>query len=577
MLRNAGKDANRSEGLNWLKTTSARKDAGRINKEKLMSEIKRNDPRFGAMSHDDNLRLMQMLNKGATRRDVMQWMMAAGATAAASGLLFTDAAHAASHAPKMGGRLVMAGDQHGPNDTLDPALFTSAVDYFRGRMYYGSLTRLTDSLGYEPELAEEIMSNADATEWTFKIRKGVEFHDGKTLTADDVIYTMNRHMGADSISNASSLVAMVDEWVKVNDYEVKAVLSSPNADLPIALGTFHFKILQDGTTDFSTAVGTGPYKVKEFKPGVRTVGMRFDNYWGEGGYLDELEHYGIGDPVARLNAFLAGDVDAMVNLPPKAIEQVQGTEGKEIWSLKSGAYINIAPRLDMSQSENMHLHRAMQLLQDRQRLVKGVYKGEGSLGNDQPINNAYFDHCADIPQRELDPDQAKFHFEKSGIGSTAVPVVAAEVAPGAVEQCLFMQREGRKIGMNFDVKKVTTDGYWGAVWMQEPIAVASWNMRPTANIMMTLAFKPDAAWNETRWQNDNFDQLLVEVRGETDPDARRQKYCDLQTMIHEENGQVIPAHRNYVDARASHVKGLTHVPLNNFGGAESPVTLWRDS
>ena len=106
-------------------------------------------------------------------------------------------------------------------------------------MFYGSLTRLTKELGYEPELAEEVLSNDSATEWTFKIRKGVEFHNGKTLTADDVIYTMNRHLGADSISNASSLVAMVKEWKKVNDYEVKAILSSPNADLPIALGTFH--------------------------------------------------------------------------------------------------------------------------------------------------------------------------------------------------------------------------------------------------------------------------------------------------------------------------------------------------
>ena len=151
-------------------------------------------------------------------------MMAAGATAAASGTLFTGVSDAWANTPKRGGRVVFAGDQHGPNDTLDPALYTSAVDYFRGRMFYGSLTRLTKDLGYEPELAEEVLSNDSATEWTFKIRKGVEFHNGKTLTADDVIYTMNRHMGADSISNASSLVAMVKEWKKVNDYEVKACL-----------------------------------------------------------------------------------------------------------------------------------------------------------------------------------------------------------------------------------------------------------------------------------------------------------------------------------------------------------------
>ncbi|MGB1208340.1 MAG: ABC transporter substrate-binding protein, partial [Paracoccaceae bacterium] len=305
----------------------------------------------------------------------------------------------------------------------------------------------------------------------------------------------------------------------------------------------------------------------------------FANYWGEGGYLDELEHYGIGDSVSRLNAFMAGDVDGMVNLPPKAISQVEATAGREIWSLQSGAYINIAPRLDMggNASANMHVWKAMQLLQDRQRLVKGVLKGQGSLGNDQPVNAAYFDHFADLPQRELDPEQAAWHWKQTDIGSSAVEVVAAEVAPGAVEQCLFMQREGRKVGINFDVKKVTTDGYWGAVWLKAPICVAAWNMRPTANIMMTLAFAGSAAWNETRWNNEQFNQTLVDVRGVTDPAKRAQMYADLQTMIHEENGMSLPAHRNYVDAVASHVKGLTHVPLNNFGGAESPVTLWRDS
>ncbi|MEM8775139.1 MAG: ABC transporter substrate-binding protein [Pseudomonadota bacterium] len=542
-----------------------------------MSDMKKNDPKFKQLGHADNKQLFEMIHRGASRRDVLKYFMASGATLAASSALFGSATEAIAATPKRGGKLIMAGDQHGPNDTLDPALYTSAVDYFRGRMFYGSLTRLTESLGWEPELAESIEANADATEWTFKIRQGVEFHDGKTLTADDVIYTMNRHLGADSISKAASLVAMVDRWEKVNDYEVKAVLNSPNADLPIALGTFHFKILQDGATDFSTAVGTGPYKVKEFSPGVRAVGERFENFWGEGGYLDELEHYGIGDSTSRLNAFLAGDIDAMVNLPPKAIGQVESADGKEVWSLQAGAYVNITPRLDMEQSANVHLWKAMQHLQDRQRLLKGVLKGQGSLGNDQPINAAYFDHCPDIPQRQLDPDQAKFHWEKSGIGSTPVPVVCAEVSPAAVEQCLFMQREGQKIGANFDVKKVTTDGYWGAVWLKEPICVASWNMRPTANIMMTLAFKGDAAWNETRWKNDKFDQLLVDVRGEVDPDARRQKYCDLQTMIHEENGMSLPVHRNYVDAAASHVKGRTSVPLNNFGGAEAPVTLWRDA
>ncbi len=542
-----------------------------------MSDIKSNDPVFGSLSPRDREIVMSMVRQGANRRQVIGWMMAAGASAAAAGTVFGSASEAWANTPKSGGKMILAGDQHGPADTLDPALYTAAIDYFRGRMFYGSLTRLTANLSYEPELAEEVLSNDDATEWTFKIRKGVEFHNGKTLTADDVLYTMNRHLGKDSISKASSLVSMVDSWEKVNDYEVKAKLSSPNADLPIALGTFHFKIVEDGQTDFTTTNGTGPFRVKEFKPGVRTVGTKFENYWGDGPYLDEIEHFGIGDPNARLSAFLNGDVHVMANLPPKAIDQVNATDGRDIWSVESGAFINIACRLDLAESNNRDMILAMQYLMDRQRLVKGVFKGQGTLGNDQPIGPAYFDHCPDIPQRMLDPEKAKFHFQKSGLGNTEIEIVAAEVSPGAVEQCTFLQREARKIGMNINVKKVTTDGYWGAVWLKAPMCVVSWNMRPTANIMMTLSYKSDAAWNESYWKSEQFDELLVGARGVTDPAKRKQMYCDMQTLIHEEGGTILPSHRNYVDAAATSVKGRTYVPLNNFGGAESPEFLWLDA
>ena len=127
-----------------------------------MSE-KRNDPVLETLSPADRARFLNMVKKGVSRRDSMHYMMAAGATAAASGTLFTGVSDAWANTPKRGGRVVFAGDQHGPNDTLDPALYTSAVDYFRGRMFYGSLTRLTKELGYEPELAEEVLSNASPT------------------------------------------------------------------------------------------------------------------------------------------------------------------------------------------------------------------------------------------------------------------------------------------------------------------------------------------------------------------------------------------------------------------------------
>ena len=535
------------------------------------------DFEFSDLKLHQQQEIVNAVRKGATRRDIMTWMMAAGATATTGGAIFGSASQVLASTPKRGGRLVCAGDQHDPADTLDPILCTASVDYWRGRMFYGNLVRLKADLSWEPELAEEVLVNSDATKWTFKLRKGVEFHNGKTMNADDVVYTLSRHMGEDTKSIGKSQFDMVTSVKKVNEYEVECNLETPNADLVNSLGTFHFRVIQDGVEDFSTAIGTGPYRCKEFKPGVRTVGTPFENCWHGPGYLDEMEHFGIGDPVARLNAFMAGDVDMMVNLPGKAVKEVEAAAGKEVWSVESGRYTSIVCHQGVSPSNNRDLIRAMQMCMDRTRVVKGELKGLGSVGNDQPINKAYFDYSPDIPQRELDLDKAKFHFEKSGVGSTTIPIIAAEVSQAATFQCLALQREAKKIGMNIDVQKVTTDGYWGAVWMQgSPFNVTTWNMRPTANIMMTLAYKSDSNWNETFWKSEKFDKTLVEVRGVTDAAKRKQMYHDLQMDIHENGGSITPAHLNYTDARASHVKGITMVPLNNWGGAEAPPYIYRD-
>ena len=286
---------------------------------------------------DRNL-VASALRKGASRREVMSWLIAGGATIAAAGGIVSTAQQALAATPKKGGQVRFAWDLHGPSDTLDPALFTSSLDYGRGRLTYNSLTRFQEDLTVRPELATSFEANSTATEWTFKLRKGVEWHDGSKFSADDVIYSMRRHLGEDSVSKAKVLVGSVKEWIKDDDYTVRAVLDEPNGELPIILGTFHFKIVKNGTTDFQAPVGTGPYKIKEFKPGVRSVHTRNDNYWNdEGGpYIEEFEAFGITDNVARVNALISGDIQMSANLDPKAISQVEGSANAEVFAVPSG-------------------------------------------------------------------------------------------------------------------------------------------------------------------------------------------------------------------------------------------------
>jgi len=537
-------------------------------------------PTIESLSVDDRNMIETGLKRGATRREVMGWLVASGVTIAGAGSIVTSANVALAATPKKGGRIKFASDLHGPSDTLDPGLNTSTIDYSRSRAVYNSLCQINDDLSTRPELAEEYSANADNSEWTFKLRKNVKFHDGSDFTADDVLYTMSRHYGEKSTSTAKTLVADVKEWKKVDSHTVKAIMKGPNADLPVILGTPQFKMIKDGTTDFQKANGTGPFKMTEFKPGVRSISKRNEHYWREGANVEEIEITAITDKVARTSAFLSGDIDLMQALDPKAIKKVEKTDGVGVWSVPSGAYLGICCMTNTSPGNNADFVKAMQYIQRRKKIVKSILKGQGTVGNDHPINVAYgADHCGEMTQKEHDLDKAKFHLKKSGISSVELNV--AEVGPGMTDICLMAQREAGKIGLDLQIKKVPNDGYWGAVWMKTPMNVVTWNMRPSANTMMNLAFAPDAPWNDTLWKNERFGKLLVEVRGVTDAAKRHEMYCEMQKLIAEGtdefpgSGMVIPAHRNYVDGVSDKVKGIGRMPLGSLGGYEWPEFCWR--
>ena len=539
-----------------------------------MTDSKKIMPGIDSMSAMDREAVKTKISRGATRREVMGWLMAGGATIAAAGSIVSSATSAMAATPKKGGKISFASDGHGPADTLDPGLNTSTIDYTRGRAHYNGLVQFNDDTSARPELAEEFSSNADNTEWTFKLRKDVKFHDGSPFTADDVIYSMNRHYGDKSTSVAKTLVAGVTEWKKVDNHTVKAVLSGPDGDLPKVLCTANFKIIKDGTTDFQNPVGTGPFTLKTFQPGVRSQHVRFDDYWREGANADEVEIFAITDKVARTSALISGDIDLMQALDPKAIPQVEAAAGVGIWSVASGAYIGIAMMSNSAPGNNPDFVLAMKYIQRREKIVRSILKGQGTVGNDNPINASYGDDfCSELPIRDHDLDKAKFHLEKSGV--TEAEIQVAEIAPGTTDVCLLMQREAQKIGLKLNINKVPNDGYWGAVWMKTPFNVTSWNMRPTANIMMNLAFAPDAPWNDSLWSNERMGQLLTESRAATDAGLRHEMMCEMQTLISNESGMIIPAHRNYLDAKSDKIEGITRMPLGALGGYEWPEFSWR--
>ena len=509
------------------------------------------------------------------RRDFLAAMSALGVSATAAGGFLTSS-KALAATPRKGGTARVALNLHGPDDQMDPIVFTSGIDYTRGRATYNGLIQIRDNMALAPELAEEWSPNSDATEYTFKIRKGVEFHDGSPLTADDVVWSMNRHLGEDSPSTAKSLFAAVAEWKKVDSHTVKAVLNTSDSDLPAKLGEKQFKVAKMDTADFKKGNGTGPFRLESFEPGVRSAHVRNPNYWRDGPNFDALEITAITDPIARVNALIAGDMDMIASVDSKGIRLIEQSDGVRVNSTPSGRYGGICCLKNTEPGSNDDLVMGLRYIQDRERIVRSILKGHGTVGNDHPISVAYgADHCHELPQRGYDPDRAKFHLDKSGY--TTAELHVAPVVTGIEEVCLLMQANLKKVGFDLVIKKVPTDGYWGSVWMKEPLNVVSWNMRPTANSMLAIQFAPGGSWNDTFWNNERFGDLLTMQLAETDAAKRHQMLCEMQELVHVGSGMVIPAHVNELDGVSERIQGMPNIPLGALGAYEFVEFAWMDA
>jgi len=526
---------------------------------------------------EESRRLFGALQRGASRRDMLAMLMAGGMQATLAGGVAALATTAQAQTPRKGGRITVATNASGVNDTLDPAKQSNQTDYCRGFMFYNGLTVLDGSLAPRPQLAEEFTTQ-DAKTWVFKLRKDVTFHDGKPLTPADVVFSIMRHKDAATASKAKVLADQIESVTASGPNEVTFRLSSPNADLPVILGTYHFHIVKAGTTDFNAGIGTGPYKLKEFKPGVRSVAVRNENYWKPNRpYLDEIELVGITDESARVNALLAGQLDLIQAVSPRSVERVTAGGKHSVYETKSVSYTNLIMRRDSSPGNNPDFVQAMKYLFNREQLLKSIQLGRGVVANDQPIASSNRFYFKGLPQRPYDPEKAKWHLQKANLGSAAIPVVVSPAATNSVEMALVMQYAAKQIGLNLDVKRMPADGYWSTHWMKHPVGFGNVNARPSADLALTLFFKSDAPWNEAAWKNEKFDQLLVAARGETDQAKRAQMYADMQVMVHNEGGIGIPMFVSSLDGHNSKLKGLSQIPISGMMGSSFAEHVWLDA
>lgn len=529
------------------------------------------------VSLEDSGRLFAALQRGASRRDLLTMLAAGGmqATLATGAAALATAAHAQT--PRRGGRITVASSSSSVNDTLDPAKQSSHIDYCRCNMFYNGLAVLDGSLTPQPQLAESFATQ-DAKTWVFKLRKGVVFHDGKALTPADVVFSLMRHKDAATASRAKVLADQIESVSASGPAEVTVRLAAPNADLPAILATYHFHIVKEGTTDFSAGIGTGPYKVKEFRPGVRSVAVRNENYWKPGRpYLDEITLVGLSDESARVNGLLSGQLDLVTAVSPRSVDRVLASAQHGVFETPATSYTSLVMQRGSGPGSNPDFVLGMKHLLNREQLLKSIQLGRGLVANDQPIaqNNRYF--FKGLPQRPYDPAKAKWHFQKAGLGSAPIPVVASPAATNSVEIALVMQHAARQAGLSLDVRRMPADGYWSTHWRKHPVHFGNINTRPSADLALTLFFQSDAPWNEAGWKNPQFDQMLVQARGETDSAKRARLYADMQVMIHNEGGIGIPMFISSLDGHTRKLKGLSPIPIGGMMGTTFAEHVWLEA
>ncbi|MGM3160169.1 ABC transporter substrate-binding protein [Dickeya undicola] len=507
-----------------------------------------------------------------TRRGVIR-LLSAGVVMS-SGLLGFPELSLADDKPVKGGKLRAAVSNASATDTLDPAKGSNNGDYTRQFMFYSGLTELDKNMIPQPALAESLETTDGAT-WLFTLRPGVTFHDGKALSAQDVVYSLSRHKDPAVGSVAIKLAEPMQSITAVSPSQVKIVLAQPNFDLPSILATSAFLILQDGAKDFTKAVGTGPYICKAFSPGVRSVGVRNPNYWKPGlPHLDEVELLGVTDQAARVNALLSGDLHVVATIGARDVKRLGESSQFGILESKSGMYSNLIIRADRTPGNNPDFVLAMKYMQPREMLLKTVMQGYGDIANDVPVPPWHPFYNKDLPQRPYDLDKARFHLKKAGLAGMKAEIITTPNIEGAVEGGQLLQQIGKSVGMDLQVRRVPYDGYWSSHWMKDPIGYGSINPRPTLDMLFSQFYRSDAPWNESGWKNDPFDQLLTAARSERDTAKRKQMYGDMQQLIYDHNSTLIPLFISSMDGYSKKVKGIEPWPSGLLMGYRFHEFAW---
>jgi peptide/nickel transport system substrate-binding protein len=495
-----------------------------------------------------------------------QTTVTAGPTTTAAASTTTSAAAG----PVKGGQLVI-GCIGNSADTADPNNIASTMT--ANTLIFSLYDQLLapppveSSLDFQLALAEEVTME-DPSTWIARLRQGVTFHNGKTVTADDVIFSFQRALTEGSFT--SGILNAVDPNAidKVDDRTVRFHLKSP--DSMMNEGLWQVFIVP---TDFDPAnpVGTGPYKMDSFTPGTKATLSRYDGYWDQGKpYADGLVVYSFADDTARINAIVGGQVDILTNIDLPQVSVVQANTSLQVLAYHTPTVYSINMNVEKDPFGDVQVRQACRFAANRQQLVDQVFAGHGAVANDLMPGPADPNYASDLPQREYDPDQAKSLMQKSGKGSVAIALNTANTAPSITDLAAAYAQQCQAAGINMTVNKLDPSVYFGPDYKNRQTSTSFWPAQ-TLSVQYALSFLPDSPYNSTHFNDAEFNSLFSQARAEADPAKRKDLFHQMQTIIYDRGSVVVPVRADQVDVYSQKIGGAQPVPIVTYADVRN---LW---
>ena len=516
----------------------------------------------------------QVSGKQLTRRSLLKGAAALGGVAALGPIVSAcgeekaadEGGGATGGEPNKGGTLRVGIVGGSAKDTADPHFAAFEADLTIEYQLYEGLTVFDFDANLTNAMAESIEPNEDGSVWQVKLVEGLTWHDGKPVTADDVVYSFERVVDPKNPgSGAATLSGLAPGGtVKTDDLTVEFRLETPNVLFPEALAYRGNMVVP---VDFNPKkpIGSGPFKLTEFRPGEQFKFERFPEYRRGPAYLDAVTVTEFADETARVNALMSGDVDAISQLPTSQVKAIEGAS-LEVLNAETGAWRPFTMRIDVKPFDDLRVRQAFRLIVNRQEMIDHAYAGFGALGNDM---YARFDPgTPDLPQREQDLEQAKSLLKQAGYDNNlTVQLVTSAEALGAdeVAAAQIFAEQAKKAGVTVNLKKTDSATFYGKDYLSWPFAQDFWFTRGYLE-QAGQGTMPGAPYNETHWKNDEWLALVKEAFTTVDEAKRNELVAKAQEIEYNEGGYIVWAWRNQVDAYSPKITGLKKDPMGMWLG-----------